>query len=164
MMGLSSDSNSAVSTWDDSNNSDGVMIALVPRDASWCKMKNPHMTLVYVGKVADLRVGLFNELGKEASDLALLGRPITLKVSGTEEFGGDGDPTVEVFTLQSTPELRAMRRAVEQWNASEWPFNPHVTIGPLGTVVDIVPDFITFDKLMVSWGDQELLFSLRSSL
>lgn len=142
--------------------SQGVMIALIPTNTDWCKIKCPHMTLVYVGKVEDLNPTMFNELGKEASDLAVLSRPISLKITGSEEFG-DGtpdSPIVEVFTLESTPELRAMRRAVEQWNASEWPFTPHVTIGPQGTIVDNPPSSLLFDKLMVGWGDQELVFSL----
>lgn len=150
----------------DQNASDGVMIALVPTNTEWCKIACPHMTLVYVGQVGDLKSTIFNELGKEASDLALLSRPITLKVSGTEEFGGQGDPAVEVLTLQSSPELRAMRRAVEHWNASDWPFNPHVTVGPVGTSIDpmIMPTMLTFDKLMVAWGTDELIFSLGRTL
>lgn len=145
--------------------SGGVMLALIPTNTEWCKAKCPHMTLVYAGQVTDLKPTDFNELGKEASDLALLSRPITLKVAGTEEFG-DGsvdNPMVEVLTLQSTPELRAMRRAVEGWDASSFPFTPHVTVGPIGTLVDpmTMPTWLTFNKLMVAWGsDQELIFSL----
>lgn len=144
----------------------GVMIALVPTDTSWCQQKCPHLTLVYAGTIEDLKPSQFNELGKEASDLALLARPISLRVTGTEEFGGDSadNPPVEVLTLESTPELRAMRRAVEGWNVSEWPFNPHVTVGPQGTVVQNAPTSLYFDKIMVAWGDQELVFKLRSGI
>lgn len=146
----------------DQNFSVGVMIALIPTNTEWCKQKCPHMTLVYVGTTDELNPTMFNELGKEASDLAVLSRPLTLKVTGTAEFGGDtvDNPPVEVFTLESTVELRALRRAVEKWSASEWPFNPHVTIGPRGTMVENPPTFLRFDKLMVAWGDEELVFSL----
>ena len=142
--------------------SQGVMIALIPTNTEWCKTKCPHMTLVYVGKVEDLNPTFFNELGKEASDLAVLTNPFSLRVTGTDEFGGNtaDNPPVEVFTLESTPQLRALRRAVEKWDASEWPFTPHVTIGPRGTIVENPPSFLRFDKLMVAWGDQELVFSL----
>lgn len=155
-----SEAPAASSDWNDKP--DGVMIALIPDNTEWCKLKCPHLTLVYAGTVDKLKPTDFNELGKEASDLSVLSRPITLKVSGTEEFGGDtaDNPPVEVFTLQSTPELRAMRRAVEHWNVSEWPFTPHVTIGPRGTLVDVVPTMLRFSKLMVAWGDQELIFNL----
>lgn len=147
-------------------NKTGVMIALIPTDTTWCQQMCPHMTLVYAGTTDELSPGAFNELGKEASDLAVLSRPLTLKVTGQQEFGGDtpDNPPVEVFTLESTVELRAMRRAVEGWNASDFPFNPHVTIGPRGTVVPDPPTFLRFDKIMVAYGDQELIFSLRGSI
>src|SRR5690348_2540844 len=98
-------------------NKTGVMIALLPTNTSWCQQACPHLTLVDAGTTDDLSPTDFNELGKEASDLSILGRPITLRVTGTEEFGGDSpdNPPVEVLTLESTPELRAMRRAVESW-------------------------------------------------
>lgn len=148
--------------------SDGIMMALIPTNTAWCKIKCPHLTLVYAGKVEDRKPGDFNELGKEASDLALLTNPITLKVTGTDEFGsGDvGDPKVEVLTLGSTPELRAMRRAVEIWNVSDFPFVPHVTVGPIGTIVDpdLMPSYLMFDRLSVCWGEQELIFSLRTGM
>ncbi len=55
----------------------------------------------------------------------MLANPPFLKVLGTDIFGDE--EKVNVLRLQPTPELLAMRRSVENWNASEHPFNPHVT-------------------------------------
>jgi 2'-5' RNA ligase len=142
---------------------DGVMIALLPTSEDWAKADFPHMTLVYAGKTQDLGPTDFNDLAKDASMLASLSSPITLRVKGKEVFG-DGtqdNPSVDVFTLQATPELWAMRRAVEKWNASKFPFNPHVTIGPQGTFVEFPPRYIGFDRVVVGWGEEYLTFALR---
>ncbi len=143
-------------------NSDSVMIALLPINSDWCRIELPHMTLVYAGKIEDLGPNAFNELAKDASMIAALSRPITLRNVGTEVFGGwpGDDGEVNVFRLEPSTELLAMRRTVERWNASEHPFNPHVTIGPVGSVVD-TPTHIAFDRVLVGWGNEYLTFSMR---
>lgn len=143
--------------------SDGVMIALLPVTDDWCKIELPHMTLVFCGKVEDLHPREFNEISKDAASLAMLSTPLYLRVKGQEVFGkGDGEnPLVDVFTLQPTQELLAMRRAVDHWNASEFPFRPHVTVGPTGGVIENRPYSLAFDKIMVSWGDENLVFNLK---
>ena len=145
----------------DTNN--GVMIALLPIVSDWARVDYPHLTLVYAGKVEDLNPGEFNEMAKDASSLASISRPITLKVMGLEHFGGgDNDPQVDALRVRPTEELMAMRRFVENWNASDWPFNPHITTGDLGTFVGEVPMYIGFDRIAVNWGDECLTFSMRS--
>jgi len=141
--------------------SDGVMLALLPSMVDdWQKTKVPHLTLVYAGTVGDLGPTEFSDLAKDASMLASLARPIALRVIARETFGKETDQ-VDVFRLQPTPELMAMRRTVEKWNASEFPFNPHVTIGPVGTFVEFPPRMIGFDRVAVGWGEEYLIFSLN---
>lgn len=140
--------------------SNSVMLALLPITSDWCHIELPHCTLVYVGKKNDLEKSVFNELAKDASMLALLSNPITLKVLGVEVFGEL--EKVNVLRLQPSQELWAMRRVVEKWNASEFPFKPHATIGPIGSMID-TPRYLAFDRLMVSWGEDNLTFSLKTN-
>ena len=141
---------------------DGVMIALLPVISDWCQLELPHMTLVYVGHKDDLKPSTFNDLAKDASSLASLSGPLTLRVLDKKVFGGDDELKVDVFRLRPTPELLAMRRTLEVWNASEFPFSPHVTIGPVGTFVENPPSHIAFNRIMVGWGDEQLTFWLKS--
>ncbi len=140
--------------------SGSVMIALLPTTNDWCRIELPHMTLVYVGEIEDLKPTVFNELAKDVSMLAALTNPITLKVMGVEIFGDEDK--VDVLRLQTTPEVGAMRRAVEHWNASEYPFRPHATIGPTGSSIEN-PGYITFNRLMVGWGKEALTFWLKTT-
>lgn len=135
-----------------------VMLALLPTTDDWCHIDLPHLTLVYGGSKEDLPLTAFNALAKDAAMLAMLGRPLSLKVRSRETFG-DWEKA-DVFRLQPNSELWAMRRAVEDWNKSEYDFNPHVTIGPVGSPVEIVPRYIRFDRVFVGWGDENLTFWL----
>lgn len=143
--------------------SNGVMIGLLPITNDWCKIEVPHMTLVYAGKTDDLPATAFNDVAKDASSLALICNPLYLRVTGVATFGkgNDDDPLVDVFTLLPSPELWAMRRAVEKWNASEFPFKPHVTIGPTGGYIENRPMSLAFDRVCVGWGDEYLTFNMR---
>ncbi len=136
------------------------MLALLPTSSDWSTLKLPHLTLVYAGLKSDLKPTDFNELAKDAAMLASLSFSIGLKVMQRETFGEARD--VDVFVLQPSTELWAMRRAVEHWNKSQFDFKPHVTIGPTGTFVEEVPRYIRFDRIFVGWGDENLTFRLRS--
>jgi 2'-5' RNA ligase len=141
--------------------SDSVMIALLPTDSSWCNIDLPHLTLVYAGLIADLSPTDFSDLAKDAAMLAMLSWPFGLFVQAQQLFGPNQD--TNVFTLKPTPELWAMRRAVEKWNASQFPFTPHVTIGPAGSVPAVVPQIIRFNQLMLAWGDEQLTFNMTTT-
>jgi 2'-5' RNA ligase len=145
----------------DNSNEASVMLALLPTSDEWCQIELPHLTLVYAGLKKDLPPSAFNELAKDAAMLAALTPYVGLRVVAREKFGNWGDGEVDVFRLKPSTELWAMRRAVESWNKSEWPFNPHVTIGPVGSVVDFPPSHIGFDRIMVAWGDESLTFWLK---
>lgn len=145
-------------------NHDSAMIALLPISSEWCKIDLPHLTLVYAGKVADLKPDSFNDMAKDAASIAMLARPLTLQVLDKEIFGNwseDPSDRVDVLRLRATSELLAMRHAVERWNASEFKeYNPHVTIGPPGSIVD-KPLYIAFDRIAAYFGDQCLTFWLK---
>lgn len=135
-----------------------VMIALLPTTSEWCKIDLPHLTLVYVGEIQDLKPSVHNELAKVALSLALTCPPLTLDVLGIDVFGDE--EKVDVLRLDPSAGLIAMRQRVESWNASEHPFNPHVTVGPLGSYTGPTPTTITFDRLMVAWGNSELTYKM----
>lgn len=148
--------------------SDGVMIALLPTSSDWTKLDLPHLTLVYAGAKTDLKPTDFNNLAKDAASLAALSNTIRLTVVGPEPFGPPGDQ-VNAFRLNPTTQLWAMRRFVEKWNKSEYPFSPHVTIGPLNPAQSISPSYvqevpysIAFDRVYLGWGDDSLTFYMNS--
>lgn len=129
-----------------------VMLALLPVNAEWCRIELPHMTLVYAGKMDQLTPADYNELGKDTLRLSKASPPLVLDVIGVDIFG-DEEP-VDVLLLEETPALTSMRASVERWNASDHPFNPHVTVGPVGSLEGTVPSQILFDKVSFNWGDR----------
>lgn len=138
----------------------GVMLAYIPVNTEWARQSLPHLTLVYCGTVDDLSPAAYNRLAKDAVSAGLMTGPMALEVTGVEVFGDDAEK-VDVIKLHPIPRLLTARRIVESWNASEHPFNPHVTIGPEGSANDVViPPILYFDKIMVGWGDQRMTFSL----
>jgi 2'-5' RNA ligase len=141
---------------------ESVMVALLPTTTDWCRIELPHMTLVYAGEIKDLEITSFNELAKDASMLAMLSKPLILRVTGVEVFGDWGSEKVNVLRLQPSPELWSMRRAVERWNASEYPFRPHCTIGPVGVQIQEMPRYLSFNRILVGWGKEKLTFELNS--
>lgn len=135
-----------------------AMIALLPTTSDWCKLDLPHLTLVYAGLTSALKETDFNEMAKDAAGIAMLSGPISLKVMEKTVFGDE--EKVDVFRLMPSPEVWAMRRTVEGWNASEHPFNPHVTIGPVGSFVEFTPSYIAFDRILACWGEEMIPFRL----
>lgn len=137
-----------------------VMIALLPTSTEWCTIDLPHLTLVYAGEIGDgLTASDFNAMAKDASSLAMLAPPIALKVMGIEVFG-DEKP-VDVLRLAPTPEIQAMYNMVAEWDDNEFEFNPHVTIGPVGSRPEFPPMYLEFDRVLLAWGDEQLTFWLR---
>lgn len=137
-----------------------VMVALLPITTDWCKIALPHMTLVYAGQIEDLRPTDFNELAKIAASVAMEYHPIQLDVNGIAVFGQEPEK-VEVLKLQATPDLLRMQRRFASWSASEFPFNPHCTIGPAGSFTGNLPPALAFDRILVQWGEESIQFWLR---
>jgi len=144
-----------------------VMVALLPQDDSWCKIEPAHMTLVYVGETDKLPKTAFNNLAKDVASIAMLSNPVMVKVIGTDVFGVE--EKVDVFRLAATPEILSMRNMLEEWDTEEFPvFNPHVTIGPVGSwspdwnsQSTPMPMYLIFDRIMVGWGEDRLVLWLR---
>jgi len=140
-----------------------AMIALLPTTAEWCRIKLPHLTLVYAGEIEGRSLMDFNDLAKDACSLAMMNMRLTLEVTSKELFGNwSANPAdqVDVFRLRPTDQLMGMRHFVERWNASEFTeYKPHVTIGAPGQFVE-QPSYITFDRIGAYWGDKYLTFRL----
>lgn len=143
---------------DGTEHGQSVMVGLLPIVSDWSKIEIPHLTLVYAGEIPNLAPSTFNELAKDACSLAALARPLTLSVTGKDLFGEEDDTLV--LTLRLTPELMGMRRFLERWNASEHPFQPHVTVGPRDTQLEVMPSMIAFDRIVVGWGKEYLSWKL----
>lgn len=148
----------------DPNPEKSVMIALLPTTTDWSKIRLPHLTLVYAGILDDLKISDKNDLIKEAQSISLKYKTLTLKVTGVQVFGASNDEKVDVLRLRSVPSLASMRKQVESWNASDFPFNPHATIGPEGSAPSMLPSFLIFDRVSVNWGDEEKVFPLTGNI
>lgn len=138
---------------------EGVMIAFLPTTSSWCNIDLPHMTLVYAGKISDLKPGDFNSLAKDAASLSMLTNPFSAEVEKIDTFG-EPHEQVHVLKFWMTPELQALRSYVERWNKSQYPFNPHATIGPANEPLGPTPHSVFFNRIMVGWGDERMTFKL----
>lgn len=135
-----------------------VMVALLPTTTDWCKIELPHLTLVYAGTTDKLSVGTYNEMAKTVSSVAMLSGTIGLRTHGVEVFGEE--KKVDVIRLKPTAALWSMRNLLSQWDRSEHPFRPHVTVGPQGSTDMPIPSYLTFDRLSVHWGEEQMTFRL----
>jgi len=140
---------------------DSVMVALLPTTSDWCAQDLPHLTLVYAGKIADLPPTAFNELAKVSLDISFAFSPLVVDVLGTDTFGGEDSPMVDVLLLRPIEPLFQMRMMLDRWSASVHPFTPHVTVGPIGSGKDQTPDAIMFDRILVAWGPEHLTYPLN---
>lgn len=139
---------------------DKVMVAFLPTTSEWCHIDLPHLTLVYAGDKSKLSILDFNNLLKDAFQIAALTRPFALATQDVTVFGDD-EP-VDVIRLRPTPELWAARHFLEHWDVSKHLFNPHVTVGPVGSAVYPIPQMIGFNRIVVSWGSENMTSWLRS--
>lgn len=144
-----------------------VIVGLLPRDDTWCKVEPAHMTLVYVGVREKLSVSKFNELVKDVASISMLSNIVTAKISGQDVFGTD--ERVDVLLVSQTPEILSIRRMLDSWDNSEFPsFEPHVTVGPQGSITEwtsqgmAMPIFLTFDRIAIMWGEERIPFWLKS--
>lgn len=138
---------------------DSVMVALLPTTTYWCHQELPHVTLIYAGEIPDLKPGIRNDLAKQTISIAQDFGPFSVNVTGTDVFGTTD--LVDVMKLELTPELRAMRSQLEQWNGSEHTdYKPHATIGPVGSPIENLPSRLTFDRIVFKWGDATLISDL----
>ena len=81
------------------SSSNGVMVALLPEMAEWSNMEFPHLTLVYAGSKEEISLAQFNQMAKDAASLAMISRPLGLRVLGVDIFGEPLE-RVKVLRLQ----------------------------------------------------------------
>lgn len=139
------------------------------------------MTLAYGGETADMAQSDFNKMAKDAISAGRVTGSFSLQVMGVEEFGVDAD-AVDALTFHTTPQLLVARRMVEPWDTGEFKdYRPHATIGPVGSAVqnglvrgepwdepvsyrsrrDSLPLSLWFNKIVVCWNDDKLVFNLN---
>ena len=141
----------------------GVMLAFLPTNTDWCKQDLPHVTLVYCGTTDQLKPSDQNALSKDALTVAQTTDPFSTVVTGVEVFGQGtmNQPKVDVLTLYLSPKLLLARQLVEKWNASQYKnYEPHATVGPEGSATGTLPTVLYFDRLLMAWGDKQLIFPL----
>lgn len=144
-----------------------AMVALLPSNDSWCRQDLAHMTVVYLGELEDLSDTLRIELTQKVSDLACLMRGFSVKVLKQEIFGTD--ESVDVLTIDKSPQVLALRSFFQDHNASEHTdYSPHVTIGPHealseNTSKEPSPMYLTFNRIGLFWGDEQVVFYLPLS-
>lgn len=139
-----------------------VMVALLPTDGSWCQQDLPHCTLVYAGEIPNLNPYLHSRLKEAALVMSLSTNAFTTKVSGVGVLGDE--KAVWVMHLEDHPTLTWLRMMVSHHSASKFPFRPHCTIGEVGTAyvnVSNIPEEVTFDRLLVAWGENRTVYPLQ---
>lgn len=143
-----------------------VIVALLPTDDSWCKVEPAHMTLIYVGEREKFSTSKFLGLVKDVAAIAILSNPIMAKILGQDVFGED--EKVDVLLVTSTPEILSIRRMLEKWDTGDFPsFEPHVTVGPVGTINDWnsqsvpMPIYLNFDRIAILSGEDRIPFWLK---
>lgn len=142
------------------NFNESVMVALLPTTSEWCKIDLPHLTIVYVGEIWELKPSIQNDLAKLAISMAQVIPELTLDVLAVDILG-DVD-LVDVILLRPIQDLLTLRSVFEEWDGSEHKkFLPHATIGPAGSRPDKLPNTITFDRIVVSWGETYLTYNLQ---
>lgn len=145
---------------------DKVMVALLPVFPEGMQVDFPHMTLVYAGRTSALSPSDLDGLAKAASSIAMFSRPVTMRTLTKSVFGQgtDDNPMVDVLQFHPNLDVVKMRSTLDSWDASQFPFRPHMTIGPEGSWVGEVPRMIAFDKVCFAVGGQRQEFQLSRTL
>jgi len=136
-----------------------VIVSLIPDDTSWCLQDSPHMTLVYVGEIEEVKNYELGNLFKEVSELAKVTRPVLAKVDGHDIFGEE--EKVDVLVISKEKPIMDLRKSLSHWDKSIFPtFEPHATIGPVGSFTGKIPMYLLFGKIEIMMGDTVLPFWL----
>src|SRR5882672_2884931 len=104
-------------------------------DVSWTKPENMHLTLNFLGEIAETRIV---EVKKACIDLAAEFQPFTLSINDTGVFPNARQPRVlwaglsgEVENVVEMHRRLDERLALIGFKREEKMFNPHLTIGRL---------------------------------
>jgi len=140
---------------------DDIMVALLPTETYWSTLEYPHLTLVYAGLVNDQPAHVHNELLKVANELAQAHPTMHLYSEGIDVLGPP-DKQVDVVKIKLSTRLFMMRGRLVKYNASEYKeFKPHCTIGPVGSARNNIPEIIVFDRIVVAWGEDRMVYKLN---
>lgn len=145
---------------------DKVMVALLPVFSDGMQTDLPHLTLVYAGRTDVLSPSDLDGLSKAASSIAMFSRPVTMRTLTKDVFGDgtEGSPKVDVLRFHPNLEVIKMRNLVDDWDASDFPFRPHMAVGPEGSWVGEVPRIVAFDKVCFCVGTTRQEFQLSRTL
>lgn len=145
---------------------DKVMVALLPVFSDGMQVDLPHMTLVYAGRTSDLSPSDLDGLSKAASSIAMFSRPVTMRTLTKDVFGEgtEDSPKVDVLRFHPNLDVVKMRGLVDDWDASDFPFRPHMTIGPEGSWMGEIPRIVAFDKVCFAVGTNRQEFQLSRTL
>lgn len=138
--------------------SNSGMIALLPSASSWFQVKLPHLTLAYLGEIDRLSPSVRNEATKAILTIGHSFPPVTVPLVARELLGPEAP--VDALVFQPNDALLEIRKRVEEWNVSDYVFKPHVTIGDQGVSIVDAPEFLTFNRILLSWGDDNVSFKL----
>lgn len=141
--------------------SQSVAVMLLPTWDAWSTLKLPHVTLVYAGEIPDLSNTVRGELMKEAQRISVQTSIQVLDVTGTDVFGDEHK--VDVLKFAKTPALVRARLRLARFDASEYPWSPHGTVGPEGSLDKVLyTNRVTFDRIAVGWGADRTVYRLLS--
>lgn len=145
---------------------DKVMVALLPIFSDGMQVDYPHLTLVYAGSVDSLSTSDLDGLGKAALSMALMSHPVTLRTLVKDVYGEgiEDNPKVDVFRFHPNLDVLKMRMLLQDWDASKFPFNLHITVGPEGSWVGEVPRLMAFDKVAFVVGTNRQEFQLSRTM
>lgn len=147
-------------------NDDKVMVALLPIVSDWAQIDFPHLTLAYAGRRSELSPSDLDGLSKAALAIAMLGIPVTLRTLTKDVFGEgtEDSPKVDVLKFHPNLDLLKMRAVVADWDKSEFPFSPHLTVGPEGTwKFESSPTMVAFDRVVFAVGNERQEFRMAHS-
>lgn len=142
--------------------SDVVMIALLPKETAWAgSQKLLHMTLVYAGNIQELAPYEHNEMLKKAMMIAATTRPLVLQTMRVETLGEAAD-AVDAVIVNPSGDLVSLSKECRPWNASQYrDWVAHITVGKSGTFKGTLPTTLTFDRILVAWGEQHTIYPLK---
>lgn len=148
------------------DNSDKVMVALLPIVSDWSQIDFPHLTLAYAGRTADLSTSDLDGLSKATMSIAMLCNPVTLRMLTKDIFGQgtEDSPKVDVLRFHPNLPLTKMRSLVSDWDVSKFAFQPHMVIGPAGTWNGVSPIMVAFDRVAFCVGNDRQEFRMSTDL
>jgi hypothetical protein len=109
---------------------------------------DPHATIVWAGMLNEVEPYVVPELRSLVQFSSRFHQPFSAMVVGTDVFGQNEEQT-HVLRIEA-PQLYFLRNLFQQYNGSEYPFSPHVSV-PSPPVK--WPETILFKRIALWLGD-----------